>query len=793
MSRAERIALDLISRGIAPVPVPVGKSPTRRHWQLLRITVAEVPTYFRDSNLNVGAIMGPASGGLTDVDLDCLNAMELAPSFLPETHTIYGRPSKQRSHYLYTCNDPAPKASIKLNDERGGCIVELRLGGGGKGAQSLMPGSVHPSGELYAWDEDGARGEMPFADLKAAVVKIAVGTMLVRHWPALGSRHEAALAVGGFLARGGWSADDIEHFVTTICDVHGETKNPAAHGKSARDSAERYASGGEVYGMPKMIEIFGNLVVKKIATHLGYNAKGQSPEPPASKDGRPVVKFGALSKMTDEAAAILLAAGVPFYQRGDKLVRPVVLPVETFGGKTTSAAQLVEVELPYLRDMLCRKSRWVSLDRRSQSWVEIHPSTDAATILLKRFGDWKFPIIAGIITTPTLRPDGTILSDAGYDPATKLLLVDPPPMPPIPENPTKNDALAALNFIKEVLAEFPFVDAVSRSVALSAQISTVCRGAYPIVPVHVVDAPVAGSGKSYLLSTVSWIATGEAMPVISTGKNEEELEKRLGAAVIQGQPLVCIDNVVGELGGQAICQLVEQLRPKVRVLGLSQLVEVEARSVTYFANGNNIIIVGDLCRRVVRCRLDPGMERPELRAFASNPMEKILANRGAYIAAALTICRAYIAAGRPNLKPRLNSYGEWSDTVRSALTWLGEADPVVSMDTSRAEDPDATALLAVLNEWKDVFGTGDKNGVTLREVIERCERTFNGASSADYVHPGLRGAVLSVMPTHQRHKPTLDGLGYWMRGQKDRRIGGVWFNRKPATGHSPTIWWVENT
>ena len=236
-----------------------------------------------------------------------------------------------------------------------------------------MPGSVHPSGELYAWDEDGARGEMPFADLKAAVVKIAVGTMLVRHWPALGSRHEAALAVGGFLARGGWSADDIEHFVTTICDVHGETENPAAHGKSARDSAERYASGGGVYGMPKMIEIFGHLVVKKIATHLGYNAKGQSPEPPASKDGRPIVKFGALSKMTDEAAAILLAAGVPFYQRGDKLVRPVVLPVETFGGKTTSAAQLVEVELPYLRDMLCRKSRWVSLDRRG-AIVGGHPS-----------------------------------------------------------------------------------------------------------------------------------------------------------------------------------------------------------------------------------------------------------------------------------------------------------------------------------------------------------------------------------------------------------------------------------
>ena len=81
---------------------------------------------------------------------------------------------------------------------------------------------------------------------------------------------------------------------------------------------------------------------------------------------------------------------------------------------------------------------------------------------------------------------------------------------------------------------------------LSAIISTVCRGAYPVVPMHIIDAPAAGSGKSYLLSTVSRIATGQPMPVLGAGKNEEELEKRLGAAVIHGQSLVCIDNVVGE-------------------------------------------------------------------------------------------------------------------------------------------------------------------------------------------------------------------------------------------------------
>ena len=39
------------------------------------------------------------------------------------------------------------------------------------------------------------------------------------------------------------------------------------------------------------------------------------------------------------------------------------------------------------------------------------------------------------------------------------------------------------------------------------------------------------------------------------------MEKRIGAAVIMGQSLVCIDNVNGEIGGEALCQLVEQPRP----------------------------------------------------------------------------------------------------------------------------------------------------------------------------------------------------------------------------------------
>src|ERR1700730_8428739 len=93
------------------------------------------------------------------------------------------------------------------------------------------------------------------------------------------------------------------------------------------------------------------------------------------------------------------------------------------------------------------------------------------------------------LTTPTLRPDGNLLLTEGYDKATRLLLIAPPKMPPMPENPTRDDGLAGLKLLKELLSEFPFDGDVSRSVALSAHITPVCRGAFNMTPAHIAKAP----------------------------------------------------------------------------------------------------------------------------------------------------------------------------------------------------------------------------------------------------------------------------------------------------------------
>jgi Family of unknown function (DUF5906)/Bifunctional DNA primase/polymerase, N-terminal len=266
------IAFALLKRGINPVPIPIGsKGPKKKDWQLLKITPENVEKHFKKSGLNVGMQMGAVSGGLTDVDLDCGEAVVLAPHFLPRTDAVYGRPGKRRSHYLYICSDPEPRAWIKLNDEKKGVIVELRLGGGGKGAQSVAPGSVHPSGEFYEWDANGEPAKVTYTDLKAAVYKLAVAALLMRHWPMKGSLHDVALIIGGFLARAGWQPGEVEHFVFSICRELRDVQEPKKHARAARDSAENFTKGGHVGGIPKMREYFDEDVVDTAVKHVGYH------------------------------------------------------------------------------------------------------------------------------------------------------------------------------------------------------------------------------------------------------------------------------------------------------------------------------------------------------------------------------------------------------------------------------------------------------------------------------------------------------------------------------------------
>jgi Bifunctional DNA primase/polymerase, N-terminal len=264
------IARDMLRRGWNPVPVPVGKSPKQKKWQQLVVTPENVATHFNKPRLNTGIQMGPVSGHLADVDLDCAEALALAKYFLPPTGSTYGRASKRESHRLYICECPEDRGWIKWSDEEKKVMVELRLGGKGKGAQSIAPGSVHPSGEFYEWDKDNGPAHVGYDELRTAVNRLAIASLLMRHWPSKGALHDCALGVGGFLARAGWQANEIEHLVHSICRVLPGVKEAKKHARTAAESVKAFAEGKQVYGLPWMSEFFGKDVADTVAKFVGY-------------------------------------------------------------------------------------------------------------------------------------------------------------------------------------------------------------------------------------------------------------------------------------------------------------------------------------------------------------------------------------------------------------------------------------------------------------------------------------------------------------------------------------------
>lgn len=474
------------------------------------------------------------------------------------------------------------------------------------------------------------------------------------------------------------------------------------------------------------------------------------------------VRPDALHLLATEGETALIEVDAPFYNRGG-LVRPSVDEVPAANGAKTAVARLHPVDADTMLDHLSRSAHWVKFNIRKNDYSPADPPKQVASAILARDGEWRFRRLSGVITTPTMRPNGTIFSTEGYDAETQLLLLKPPKLPPIPPFPTRDDALGALALLCELLEEFPFVDEPSRAVALSAIITPIVRGAMQTAPLHVTTAPVAGSGKSYIIDIASAISTGERAPVMAVGGNDEETEKRLDSALLGGQPIISIDNVNGDLGGNKLCQLLERPLVTIRPLGQSKTIKVESRATCY-ATGNNIRLVGDMTRRVIVCALDPKVERPELRQFKAKPFDIAMGNRGRYIAAALTICRAYTVAGHPRTLPPLASFEDWSRVVRSALVWLGCADPILTMEAARSDDPELSLLRSVVAAWYNAINTKWVTAAQLKN-----EATSSGMGSS-HIYPDLHDALINA--AEMRGDINTRKLGNFLAKHKGRVVDG---------------------
>ena len=330
------------------------------------------------------------------------------------------------------------------------------------------------------------------------------------------------------------------------------------------------------------------------------------------------------------------------------------------------------------------------------------------------------------------------------------------------------EALAAL---KELFAEFSFKRrALDLSVALSGLLTALLRGSLPTSPVYLVRADTPGTGKSYLVDLIATVATGGLCPVITALRNEEETEKRIGAVLLSGSAIVSLDNMTHDLEGELLCQVTERPMVRIRILGRSEMPLVEVHTAL-FATGNNVGFAGDMVRRGLVIDLEALSERPEMRHFQRKVLEEMPADRAAYVAAALTVVRAYLAAGAPKVCGPFGSYAAWSTMVRSPLVWLGEPDPVASMEEIREEDAELTNIREFFSFVAGVHDGGARAYVyTVARMIElACEQKPPNFNSLD-----LKLFFLKVAAMRGRESEiSPERLGQWLKRISGRIVGGL--------------------
>ena len=182
--------------------------------------------------------------------------------------------------------------------------------------------------------------------------------------------------------------------------------------------------------------------------------------------------------------------------------------------------------------------------------------------------------------------------------------------------------------------------------------------------------------------------------------------------------------------------------------------------------------------------LDPEMERPELRSFKTNPIAMVAADRGGYIAAVLIVTRAYIVAGCPGELPALASFEAWSRIVRSALVWLGRADPIDTMEAARGEDPILTQLGVVLSTWFEAVGSSERS---TGAMIELCKTTNPFGQS---LHPDLAAAIFEVADD-KRGGASTKRLAKYLSAHRGRIVAGLRISGTTDNHTKQVLWKVS--
>jgi hypothetical protein len=513
----------------------------------------------------------------------------------------------------------------------------------------------------------------------------------------------------------------------------------------------------------------------------------------ADSDGREVVRLSTprINETTRKCAEVLreelyLRGAFPSalvrvddLDRGQEAEDAEPEPGIVLGGIRHAHGTLIFAEpsperLLYRLDELLAFER---LDSKTKKWVKTSCPPAIARRVIGAASEVGLRSCAAIVTVP-LFVNGEIVGTPGYHPSRRVFLDVPPDPPIVPKNPTKQDALEALDVL---LAPFTgYIAGQGERDALRLKCSTsaaaltaILRPSLPHAPAILVDAEIPGAGKGKYARAVCVIATGRLPSMVTEGHSEEEVEKRMAAAILTGSAAIMIDNLQRTLASSTLESGLTEGYATIRIFGKLAEVTVPCSALVVIT-ANNATLRADMLRRTLPVRIVAGTDKPENRVFAFDPYEVAARRRPEIIVAGLTIARAWWLArdtdqGRRIRKTTLGSFERWADLVAGAVEWLTGMNPIELIEARKAEDPARNAEWRVIHALHELFSQREW---TAKEAVGAPAKTdpYGGIiQDATGLDPDEWASVIPL----KGPRPSPLQVGQWLNKRKDRVWGDL--------------------
>jgi hypothetical protein len=414
-----------------------------------------------------------------------------------------------------------------------------------------------------------------------------------------------------------------------------------------------------------------------------------------------------LRYVTDDVLAALRTRNEPpaIFQRGGLLTR---LRVRVESG----APYLEPLTDSALRGVLARIANWFKIHVTRQGNVEEEDAPPMEVVKdLAALPSWEcVPPLEALVESPVLIADGQLIVAPGFHPASRLWYHPAADLklPEISLFPTLGEIEKARHWLLfELLGDFPFEDDASRAHALAALLLPFVRLMIDgPTPLHLLDAPVEGTGKTLLAMIIGLVSTGREVESIAEAYCDEEWRKRITATLAEAPTFVLLDNLNRVLDTGALASVLTSRVWKDRILGFSKTARLPNTCV-WLASGNNTRLSRELIRRTLLCRLDANLDAPWERSDFRHPnlIGWTKANRSQLVAAALTLCQAWIAAGRPPGGQTLGMFESWAETMGGILDVAGVAGLLANSRQFRAAHADKVSeWRAFVASWWQEYG-----------------------------------------------------------------------------------------